>query len=376
MSDTLTHKDLAKLCGVSETTIKSYRRKFPTFIPVDTDGKPLRFKPEAGDVCLTIRDCFAKGMSVNATWKVLKDTFKEYRKDKRTPAAPKMPEAPATGSGVTQEYMEKFFETAGQMMHGMAQLATAQARADQRLRKLEKAIEDLVQAEVRNQDRFADMMTVLRDAPHQTEQTIPTPAAEEPLPEPPESATEQTTETQTPEQQEESSTEQHEEQEKPLARRRIVKVRGREGVKEYELGEETVPETSEAEEIPAPHREAAHNSLSAPSDTFMDTPIVIRNEHGEFLGVPGRLPLRGFIDILEKQAGNSSHRSTWERRERSWVYEMRAANEERHELYFGGTKTPRGNLVVTLWRLDVDGKETSQAFLQEFFRQIKDRITQ
>ena len=57
MADTYTHKDLANLCSVSETTIKSYRRKFPGFIPVLTRGKPIRFKKDAGDVCLKIRDC-------------------------------------------------------------------------------------------------------------------------------------------------------------------------------------------------------------------------------------------------------------------------------------------------------------------------------
>ncbi|GAB7021840.1 MerR family transcriptional regulator [Salidesulfovibrio brasiliensis] len=379
MSETLTHKDLAKLCDVSETTIKSYRRKFPAFIPVETEGKPIRFKPEAGEVCLKIRDCFAKGMSVNATWKVLKEHFKEYKKDRRAASpAPQQP-APveAAPSGVTSEYMEKFFETAGQMMHGMAQLATAQARADQRLKKLERAIEGLVEAESRNQDRFTQMLDVLsrgqgvptpeaQPAPAAPEESPrkPEPAASEPEPEAPEA------ETPAPEPAPETPSESATDAEKPRPKRRIVNVRGREGVKRYDLGDEQ-PAASETEE-----KSADRVSLEHPSDTFMDTPIVIRNEQGEFLGVPGRLPLRGFIEILEREAGQTGHTSTWERRERSWVYDMKAANGERHELYFGGTKTPRGNLVVLLWRLDVDAKETTAAFLQEFFRQIKDRIAE
>ena len=103
MADTYTHKDLAKLCGVSETTIKSYRRKFPGFIPVLTRGKPIRFKNEAAEVCLKIRDCFDKGMSVNDTHKVLKENFKEspVSTSRHTPAAPEP-------SGVlSQEYLEK-----------------------------------------------------------------------------------------------------------------------------------------------------------------------------------------------------------------------------------------------------------------------------
>lgn len=65
MSDqSLTHKDLATMLDVSETTIKSYRRKFEDCIPVASRGKPIRFTPEAGEVCLRIRDLFAEGMSI------------------------------------------------------------------------------------------------------------------------------------------------------------------------------------------------------------------------------------------------------------------------------------------------------------------------
>ncbi len=62
--DLLTHKDLAKLLGVSETTIKSYRRKFPDCIPVANNGKPIRFTQQAAKVALKIKDLFSTGMSV------------------------------------------------------------------------------------------------------------------------------------------------------------------------------------------------------------------------------------------------------------------------------------------------------------------------
>ena len=60
----LTHKDLARQLGVSETTIKSYRRKFPGCIPVANQGKPIRFTGEALAVCKRIRDFFELGMSI------------------------------------------------------------------------------------------------------------------------------------------------------------------------------------------------------------------------------------------------------------------------------------------------------------------------
>ena len=66
MSDTTyTHKDLSSLLGVSETTVKSYRRKFPGCIPVASKGKPIRFTDEALAVTTRIRDLFETGMSVN-----------------------------------------------------------------------------------------------------------------------------------------------------------------------------------------------------------------------------------------------------------------------------------------------------------------------
>ena len=61
---TLTHKDLADLLKVSETTVKSYRRKFPGCIPVASQGKPIRFPAVAAEVALRIRDLFELGMSV------------------------------------------------------------------------------------------------------------------------------------------------------------------------------------------------------------------------------------------------------------------------------------------------------------------------
>lgn len=60
----LTHKDLSKQLGISETTIKSYRRKFPGCIPVACQGRPIRFNAEALAVCKRIRDFFDLGMNI------------------------------------------------------------------------------------------------------------------------------------------------------------------------------------------------------------------------------------------------------------------------------------------------------------------------
>ena len=61
---TLTHKNLADSLGVSETTIKSYRRKFPGCFPVASSGKPIRFTESSLDVALRVQALFALGMSI------------------------------------------------------------------------------------------------------------------------------------------------------------------------------------------------------------------------------------------------------------------------------------------------------------------------
>lgn len=63
------------MLGVSETTIKSYRRKFPGCIPVANKGKPIRFTLEAKDICTKIRDFFALGMSVEEVGKRLSGEY-------------------------------------------------------------------------------------------------------------------------------------------------------------------------------------------------------------------------------------------------------------------------------------------------------------
>ncbi|NDV19938.1 DNA-binding protein [Pseudodesulfovibrio sp. JC047] len=323
MADTYTHKDLASLCGVSETTIKSYRRKFPGFIPVLTRGKPIRFKEEAGSICLMIRDCFAKGMSVNETLKVLKENFKEepVSRPRRTPGSAHKVAAPA---GISQEYMEKFFATAGQMMQGMAGLATAQAKAEQRLRKVESTLEQLLEHESRNSEVMQQLMGQQKIVPEKSA-----------------SAPESSPKT---------------DSESPVRARKIVNVRTPEGaVNSYSLEKDT--------------------ESQRPSDAFLNTPIVIKNDVDEFLGVPGRLPLSGFVEILTREAEEAGVSQTqWYKHGDVWVFIIHAPNGESQALYFSSTTTPRGNLVVLLERLDVNEKEVSSQFLQEYFRQVKDKI--
>jgi len=351
MDEAYTHKDLAALCKVSETTIKSYRRKFPGFIPVLTRGKPIRFRKEAADVCLRIRDCFDKGMSVNETLKILKEHFKESPAERRRAAEPPRSAGadavPAdSGSGVfSQEYLDKFFATAGQMMQGMAGLATAQAKAGQRLAALETAVQRLIEVQQRNNETFSLLLERTAPASDTLAASSSTdagagagPAADSDGANP----------------------------QRPVRARKVVNVTTPGGgVKSYTL------EKTDAPDGPKPGRAA----LERPSDAFLNTPIVIRNDQGEFLGVPGRMPLGSFVEVLVREAEESgASLSDWRRDEDAWIFTMQAPAGDAHALHFVSTTTPRGNLVVLLDRLDVNGERTSPRFLQEFFRQVKDKI--
>jgi hypothetical protein len=70
-----THKDLSRLLGVSETTVKSYRRKFPDCIPVAGYGKPIRFGEDALRVARRIHALFEYGLSVDETRARLAEEF-------------------------------------------------------------------------------------------------------------------------------------------------------------------------------------------------------------------------------------------------------------------------------------------------------------
>ncbi|MFZ5428518.1 MAG: MerR family transcriptional regulator [Thermodesulfobacteriota bacterium] len=72
---TLTHKLLAKALGVTVTTVKSYRRKFPEFWQVASQGKPIRYSAESLELCRRIRHHFRRGLSVEETRKRLAEEF-------------------------------------------------------------------------------------------------------------------------------------------------------------------------------------------------------------------------------------------------------------------------------------------------------------
>jgi len=148
-TQTYTHRDLARLLGVSETTVKSYRSKFPSFLPVAREGKPVRLHPEALDVCQRIRDHFADGLTVIRTSELLRAEFKEYPHNRRLSISKVLPGASGLELGL------------GERLEGLVQ---AQELASQRLEQLEAAVRNLATLEAASKALVAELLQELRAA--------------------------------------------------------------------------------------------------------------------------------------------------------------------------------------------------------------------
>ena len=155
MIQTVTHKELARLLKVSQTTIKSYRRKFADCIPVASKGKPIRFTPEAVDVCLRIRDYFEMGMSIEEvrsrlaeefSWIVLVGKQKTTVEEEKPTAIPK-----------------EFLISLSNMAKSMVTMTQQQNNIMQRMEHLEKAFEQGVSFTQSPVPAPTDLKSVLED---------------------------------------------------------------------------------------------------------------------------------------------------------------------------------------------------------------------
>lgn len=159
MSQAYTHKDLARKLKISETTIKSYRRKFPECIPVASNGKPIRFLPEAAAVCTRIRDLFDLGMSVEEVRARLAQEFpwislvaREEPQQQQQPAAVGMP--------------PEFTTALSNLAKSMVSLLQQQGSIMDRMKTLEAAVTDMprsMSVPVEGGVQTADFKTVLED---------------------------------------------------------------------------------------------------------------------------------------------------------------------------------------------------------------------
>ena len=337
--DSLTHKDLAQALGVSETTIKSYRRKFPGCLPVVSRGKPLRFDPKAMEVCRAIREGFGKGMPVEDLRRRLAAAF-DWCAPRRDAAGHSQGQGdgPGTGPGGNVPAAETPDAAPAELAAAVRALVAAQQGVMDRLASMEDRLTAM-------DGRLADLAGSAHPA-HQTAQAAQVPGA----------AT-------------------------PSGPDKVVRIRTRQGsVERYGLSR--MPEAPDAN---ASGGDAP--GADAPPAAFMALPMVIRSASGEFLGIAGReghLSVEGFMERMRRRAGAGSPLPVrWERLDEAWVMHLEGAGEgagngvaggsvvPTHTLHLEGTTTPRGNEVVWLKTMLVADDVMPDTFLHDFLRRLR-----
>jgi hypothetical protein len=366
---TFTHRDLAQLLGVSETTVKSYRTKFPSFLPVARLGKPVRLHPEALEVCRAIRRLFAEGLSIEQTAIELRTEFKEYPHNRRLSIAYRQPQPDAADSPrevppAKQRDTPAASEQVAQLTELVRQLHESQQRAQEqaqeRIAMLEHEVRNLATMEAASKAMVADLVGELRASRAQVQDELQARAealaesqilseaiahvedlSEEVLP----SAVAQPIDSPT---------------ETVLTARKIVTVHGNAGpAVSYTLNREPKPEPLFRPALPP--RE------------FLDLPAVILSDRGDFLGLPGGQSITRLVEALSASAGDEP--VTWlEEGPDAWVCLLPLGRALTRELSFERTKTPRGNLVGLIRRMRQGETEADAAELQELFRQVRDQM--
>ncbi|WP_051257951.1 MerR family transcriptional regulator [Desulfovibrio cuneatus] len=137
-NELLTHKALAELLGVSETTVKSYRRKFPGCIPVANQGKPIRFTSEAAAVALRIRDLFSTGMSVEEVRRRLASEFAWIQAEAPEDSPPQAASALASAAIAPELTLG-----VSNMAKSMVTITGQQKTILERVKGIESALEDM-----------------------------------------------------------------------------------------------------------------------------------------------------------------------------------------------------------------------------------------
>ncbi len=379
---TVTHRDLAQALGVSETTVKSYRTKFPTFLPVARAGKPVRLHPEALDVCRRIRQLFGDGLSVLQASEMLRSEFKEYQLNRRlsTSNVSKAGEGPQAGAepgaGASSPPV-RGAASAGVLEDLVRQVHEAQLRAQElaqeRIDKLEAEVRNLAIMEAASKSLIAELVNELRASRAASAHVSLSP--QPPVPEVAASGAATVKPAASP------GEGAGNEAETMVMARKIVTVHDGAGpVASYALGREPRPEPLF---LPA-----------TPPRDFLDLPAVIRSERGEFLGLPGGQSIARLVEALggassdpgSTPAATSGHaqghvqghvedQPTWlEDGPDGWICLLPLGRAQTRELAFERTTTPRGNLVGFIRRMRNGDTEASQQELQELFRRLRDQM--
>ncbi len=120
---------------------------------------------------------------------------------------------------------------------------------------------------------------------------------------------------------------------------------------------------------------------TAPPETFLKLPLVIRKDNDQYLGVAGKtrhFSLNEFIRIIEQNGSTrKSIALAWRREPGHWVltintYDLDTSKKHEHVLQVRQTVTPSHNNVVELTSLIIDDNPVPEPFLMVLLRKIKD----
>lgn len=361
--DTLTHKDLAALAGVSETTIKSYRKKFPEFIPVQSKGKPIRFPARAGDVVLRIRDCFQRDLSVEETRDSLAQDFPILD----DAALRTLPPPKQTQGGVQFSAADfaPLTTAVSALAQGLADMRGEQVKTNAQLIELQEIFSTFLTLHVGREDTFTLGVERLTEAwesrMEQMERSLELLGRSLSAVQPIAASAAQ-----------------------DAKKKRVVITNTYGDATEYIL--QSAP-MADAESMPSPEHDTAEAPgkeqepplASTPDSDFLQRPLVVKSEHGEFLGVAGKIQgafsLADFLALMDKSfKPPHAFAHDWERRGQDWVLNVEqpsAIRPKTYRLELTPAATPLGNDVALLTALRVNGVESPPPNLYAFIREMK-----
>jgi len=345
----VTHQELARAAGVSVTTVKGYRAKFPGCFPVLREGKPLRFASGAREACVAIRQGFVDGLSVEQLRERLRLRFPWTW---RHP----LPERPGISADLQR--------TVQDLARTVVRLTRAQAEASQRLERLEQALAagapgpggagpDALRA-------LGEALEALRrDMEHAQGAQAATLAALEArmqAPQPREPAAPGPDGT------------------------RIVRIRSASGAAErYALRRLPPEDEPPGAASPGPAQGAAPppGPPLVPGTAVLDLPLTVRSAKGEFLGLAGpggHLTVRGFAALVARSLGLAPEAVVWSGGPGGWRLDL--GTRPAHALDFRETVTPRGNHVALVQAMRIDGQAQDAEALVALLRTLRQQFAE
>lgn len=128
--------------------------------------------------------------------------------------------------------------------------------------------------------------------------------------------------------------------------------------------------------------DAGAKRSARPGAGFMQRPLVVTNDKGEYLGVAGKhghFSLQEFVRIVRGNAGDSQRQVAmrWTAAGKDgYVLTLTtkdpAGQGHEHAIELQETVTPSGNRVVRIAKLTIDGNPVPDPFLMVLFRKIRD----